>query len=871
MLRELLSRIQGSFRRRRLEQEFDDEVRSHLEMLKERFIARGMDPAEAFYAARRQFGGVTQVKQDFRERRAVPAFYVLLEDVRQAFSRLRKAKRFTAAAALTLALGIGAGAAVFAVLDTVVLRPLPYPEPGRLMAFRSVDQRGTPHILSYPDFFDFRKHNRVFEHLVCYRDAAFTLTDSLPPIQVAGAIVSWDLFPMLGVQPALGRGFLPEEENPGTHTVLLSHRLWKSRFGGDPGILGRAVRINGVPFTVIGVGPPGFQFPAEAAAVELWVTLSEDATARDQRGARMLDAIGRLKPGVSARQAQSEMDQLAGALARQYPGNKNVARTLVLPELRRLAGSSLKPLLVLAGAVAMLLLIACVNTANLLLARNAERAREFALRTALGASRLAIVRQMLTEGLALGLLGAGGGVLLSFGALKAVLPLAGDSVPRLSDTSIDARVLAFSIALAVLTSVLFSFAPAVQAARVDPAGALKEGARTIARGHDRFRSGLVVVQITLGLVLLVAAELLAAGFLHLVHRDLGFRAGELLTFDVGLAEPNVTRQIAFCDRMLEHLRAIPGVQAAATGTPLPLEGHQMRAAFDIEQRPAAAPDRPRCDTAIVTPGYFRAMGIPLLKGRDFSERDDAQAAPILVVNQAFARKYFPGEDVIGKRIRPGLGPTPAMREIVGVVGDAKQAALGADPDPIYYYPYKQLPWFLGTVVLRTVVPPLAVESAARAAVASLDRHVAIHGIRTGKERSAAAIAQMQFVTTLMGGFAIIALLLAGAGLYGVLSYAVARRRGEIGVRIALGAAHKEVLGLVFRQAMSLVAAGLVLGLAGAAAASRVLGTMIYGIRPGDPLILAGACCVLVITAIAAAYVPAARAASVDPMQALRSE
>src|SRR5713226_2790347 len=302
MLREVLSRILGTLRRRRLEEEFDEEVRGHLKMLEERFITRGMDPAEAFYAARRQFGGVTQVKQDLRERRGLPAIDVLVQDVRHAFRQLGKAKGFTASAALTLALGIGASTAVFAVLDTVVLRPLPFAEPDRLMAFRSMDRRGTPHPtqLSYPDFFDFRKENRVFEHLVCYRDAGFTLTDSLPAIQVMGEIAAWDLFPMLGVQPDLGRGFLPEEEKPGTHVVALSHGLWKSRFAGDKGIMGRAIRINGILFTVVGVAPAGFQFPADAPAAELWVTLSEDATVGDQRGARMLDAIGRLKPGVSA-------------------------------------------------------------------------------------------------------------------------------------------------------------------------------------------------------------------------------------------------------------------------------------------------------------------------------------------------------------------------------------------------------------------------------------------------------------------------------------------------------------------------------------------------------------------------------------------
>ncbi len=883
MLRAALSRIGGTFRRRRLDAEFDEEVRAHLDMLTERFIARGMDPEEASYAARRQFGGVTQVKQDQRDRRALP-FDVLLQDVRHGFRQLGKAKGFTASAVLTLALGIGASTAVFAVLDAVVLRPLPYAEPDRLMSFRPLDRRGAPRqtSLSYPNFFDFRQQNRVFQHLVCYRDASFTLTDSLPAIQVAGEIVSWDIFPLLGVQPQLGRGFLPEEERPGLHVAVISDALWKSRFGGDRSILGRSIRMNGQPFTVVGVAPAGFRFPMDSPAAEVWATISEDTTAAafhpltDQRGARVLRAIGRLKPGIAADQARAQMDVVAGALARQYPNeNKNFPATLVRPELERLVGSSRKPLFVLLGAVMLVLLIACANVANLLLTRSTERGREFAVRTALGASRPALVRQMLIEGLALGLLGTACGILLAMGALKAVLPLVGDSLPRLAGAGIDARVLAFSAVLTMLTSMLFSVAPAFQAAGADPAGGLQQSARTIARGHGRFRSALVVGQVTLGLVLLVGAEVLMASFLHLLQRDPGFRADHLLTFDISVPESayDIPRQIVFSDRLLERLRAIPGVRAAATGVPLPLAGDQMSVSFDIEERPAAAPDRPNCDMAIVTPGYFGAMGIPVMKGRDFSERDDAGAPLVLAVNEAFARRYFPGQDVIGKRIQPGAnsGEGPRLREIVGVVGNAKQVALSTEPDPIYYFPYKQLPWGIGTIVLRTTVPPREVESAAQAAVVSLDRQVPMYQVRTGKELSASALAPMQFLSTLMGSFAAIALVLTVVGLYGVLSYTVARRRQEIGVRIALGASRKQVLGLVFRQAGQLVAIGLLLGLAGSLAAGRLLETTIFGLRPSAPAILLTACGGLIIASMAAAYIPAARAASVDPMQALRSE
>ena len=884
MFRRLLARIMGTFRRRRLEDEFDEEVRLHLEMLAERFAGQGIEPREAFYAARRQFGGVTQVKENHRDRRALPPVDVLVQDFRHAFRQLRKTKGFTASAAITLALGIGACTAIFAVLDTVVLRPLPYSEPGQVMDFSFVEH-GVPgsFSLSYPTFFDLRKQNRVFDHLVCYRDDRFTLSDSLPAVQVAGEIVAWDLFPLLGVQPQLGRGFLPEEERPGTRVVVLSDALWKSRFGADRGILGKAVRIESRPFVVVGVAPPGFAFPVDLPSVQLWTTLAWDSGAppgfhpmTEQRGARLLNAVGRLKPRVTPERAQAQMNSIAGALAQQYPDeNKHLTETAIRPELEKLTGKSRKPLWILLGAVGLVLLIACANVANLLVARSIDRTREFALRTAVGASRGALVRQLLIESLALGIMGTAGGVLLGFGALRGMLPLAGDSVPRIAQAGIDLRVLGFSAFLAIMTSMLFSVAPAFDVMRADLAGALKESSTNVARGHHHLRSGLVVGQIALGLVLLMGAELLMTTFLHLARRDPGFRSDHLLVFDVGVpsARYHGAGEVAFCDRLLDRMRAIPGVVSAATGSPVPLEGSQMAVSFDIEERRAPEPDRPRSDIAIVTPGYFATLGIPVLRGRNFTEHDDDNAPPVLVVNEAFAQKYFPGEDVIGKRIEPGAaeyGKT-SLHEIVGVVANAKQVALTAGPDPIYYFPYKQLSWFVGTIVLRTAVPPLDVASAARSTLSELDREVPMYKVRTGEDLASAAIAAPRFLMSLMASFAAIALLLTIAGLYGVLSYAVARRRREIGLRIAVGAGRREVIGLVLGQALRLVAIGLGLGLAGAIATGRLLESALYGIRPGGPAIIAGACGALLICSLAAAYIPAARAAAVDPMRALRSE
>jgi len=886
MLREWASRIAASLSRRRLDAEFDEEVREHLDLLAQRFIAQGMPAAEADYAARRQFGGVTQMKEHVRERRALPPLDVLVQDVRHALRQLRKSAGFTASAVLTLALGIGATTAIFAILNAVVLRPLPFPQPERLMAVRSIHRRAQqPTELSYPNFFDFRDRNHVFERLAAYRDQQFALTDSLPPIQVPGEIVSWDLFQLLGVPPEVGGGFQPDDEKPGANAVMLSDELWRSRFNGDPQIVRRRVHINGKLFRVAGVAPPGFHYPVEDAAVQLWITLAEDAgpseatPMTEQRGARVLESIGRLKPGVTPRQAQAELDQIAGALAEQYPDeNKNVATTLVQPELERLTGNSRKGFWILLGAVGLVLLIACANVANLLLARGTGRAREFALRTALGASRGALVRQLLAESTILGLLGAVGGVLLSAGSLKLLVPLAGDNlpIPRFAEAGIDLRVLLFSIGTALATVVLCSLAPAAQVIRADAAGFLKNSAGNIAQGQHRLRSALVVGQLSLGLVLLVGAELLMGSFVHLLHRDPGFRAANLLTFAIGLSDTRYDRggQIAFSDRLLETLRAIPGVQSAAIGMPLPLEGDEMTVSFDIEERPAPPSERPHSDMAIVTPGYFTTMGIPLRRGRDFTERDDAHANRVLIVNEAFARKFFPGEDVIGKRMQPGAtnGKEGVQsREIVGVVGNALQVAFAADPQPIYYFPYKQLSWGIGTIVLHTGTAPLALEPAARAVLMSLDREAPMYLVRTGEQRASASVSLPRFLTVAMSGFAAIALLLTMVGLYGVLSYAVARRRREIGVRIALGARRGDVLGHVLRDALRLVVIGLALGMAGAAGVGHLLGSMLFGVRPGDPLLLASAGLLLVLTSLAAAYLPASRAASVDPMQVLRSE
>jgi putative ABC transport system permease protein len=812
---------------------------------------------------------------------------VLFQDVRYGLRMLAKSPGFTAVAVLTLALGIGANTAVFSVVNTVLLKPLPYAQPDRLVAVESMWTRGTPvpNLLSYPDFFDFRAQNHVLDHLVTSHGTTLALTGVGTPIQLDGEMATWDLFPALGIQPALGRGFLPSEEATGTHVAVLSYTLWRTQFGGDRGILGRTITLDLKPYTVIGVAPAGFAFPASEPNIQLWTTIAADrempsgnTRVTEQRGTHMLTALGRLKRGVSIEQARADLDVIAQALAKQYPDtNTNSARASVRLELETLVGESRTPLLILLGAVGLVLLIACANIANLLLARTANRQQEMAVRAAMGASRGRVIRQLLTESLLLAILGGAAGTLLAEYALGVVLPLGGQSIPRLAQTSIDGRVLGFSLLLTFLTSVFFGLAPALRASKVDFASSLKEGSRASTSKHDRMRGTLVIAQVTLGLVLVTGAGLLMASFLRLERSDLGLKPDHLLTFWFSLPQPqyNTAQQLAFYGQLLERMRGLPGVESAAGVYPLPLGGDDVTVGFNIEERPAATPNWPSARLAFATPDYFRTAGIPLLKGRFFNEHDDASAPRVLIVNKAFADKYFPREDVIGKRITPGwTAPGESgdiKREIVGMVGSAKLFAMDAEPQPTYYFPYKQFAWMPPPVMLRTAVPPRMLESAVREQMTALDSMVPVFQIRTMEEMLSTQVTEPRFHTVLLGCFAGVALLLTMVGLYGVMAYSVTRRTREIGVRIALGASRSTVLAMVLRQALVLLAAGLVLGLAASLATDRLLQSMLFGVSAVNPAVLGLSGLLVALTGLLAAYLPARRATKVDPMVALRYE
>ena len=809
----------------------------------------------------------------------------LLQDLTYAWRQLRKNPGFALVAILTLALGIGANTAVFSVVDAVLLKPLPYAQPDRLMTVESMDMRvPVPNSLSYPDFFDFRSQNHTFEHLITSRDTNMVLTGAGAPTQLDAEMVTWDLFPALGIRPELGRGFLQSEEALGTHVVVLSHKFWERQFGGDRSIVGRTITLDRKLYTVVGIAPADFAFPVNEPNIQLWTTIADDKEAppddqpmTEQRGAHMLIALGRLKPGITSQHALADLNVIAAALAKQYPdSNTNYRQASVRPALETLVGGSRTPLLILLGAVSLVLLIACANIANLLLARTAAREHEMAVRASLGASRARVLRQLLTESLLLAILGGAAGTALAWYALHFVLPLGGQSIPRLAQASIGGWVLAFSLILALVTSGIFGVAPALQASKIDLTSSLKEQVRGSTNRHDRVRGALVIAQVTLGLVLVAGAGLLMASFLHLETSDLGLKPDHLLTYQFSLPESQYkeAQQVAFYDQLLDRLRAIPGVQSAAGVWPLPLGGDNATVSFDIQERPAGPSNRPHARMAFATPGYFSTGGIPLLRGRFFTEHDDKTAPRVLIVNKAFADKFFPGEDVIGKRITPGAtdsGEKEMPREIVGLVGSAKLFAMDTEPKPIYYFPYKQLAWMPPPVMVRTSVKPRSIESAVREQMAQLDAQVPLFQVRTMEELRSSQITEPRFNTLLLGCFAGIALLLTLVGLYGVMAYSVARRTREIGVRIALGASRSAVLSMVLKQASVLVAAGLALGLAGSLAGDRLLRSMLFGVSPLNPLVVGLSGLLVVITGLLAAYVPARRAAAVDPMAALRHE
>ena len=810
----------------------------------------------------------------------------LLQDIRFGIRMLLKSPSVSIVATIALALGIGANTAIFSVVNAVLLRPLPFPESESLVSLFETDrqrglERGTH---SYPNFFDIRAQNTVLERVACFHSSDFILSGRGEPARLQGSVVTSDLFPLLRVQPILGRTFLPDDDKPSEsgRVVILSQPLFQKRFNSDPAIVNQAITLNGISFTVVGVMPAGFEFPIQNDPVELWTTIAGDASGETpvtaQRGAHFLQVIGRLKPGVTQEQAQAEVTATASRLEQQYPDTNTHRSLRVDSALTALVGDIRPTLLILLGAVACVLLIACANVANLLLARATSRHKEMAIRAAMGASRVRVIRQLLTESVLLSLLGGAVGLLLAVWWSDLLIALGKEDIPRAVNVGIDLRVLGFTLGVSILTGVIFGLAPAFHSAKRELIDALKEGGRGTSEGarRNKVRSALVVSELAIAVVLLVGAGLLIKSLWRLQKMNSGLQPQNVLTFNVGLPEKyNYEKQARFFIDLKSRLESLPGVQSASSVLPLPLSGDRFVISFEIEGRPMAPKDHPSGDFFAAGVGYFRAMGIPIIKGRDFDDRDRHGSTPVVIITETLARQFFPNEDPIGKRIKPGIntieGEKTTMREIIGVVGDVRNRSLDTAPKQAYYVPQTQVPFDQMVMVIKTGDDPHNLISAATKQVSAMDQDIPVFGVKTMEEYLSTSVAAPRFSTTLLTIFAGVALVLTVVGLYGVMSYSVAQRRNEIGIRLALGAQSRDVLLMIVKQGSLLIGLGLVIGLSGAFALTRLIASMLFGVTAKDPLTFTAVGVLLAAVALLACYVPALRATKVDPMEALRYE
>jgi len=883
-LRAFRIRLGNLLRRGRGESDFDAELESHLALHIEDGVRAGLSREEARRRALIRLGGAEQTRQAYRERERLPRAESFWQDIRFGARVLGKSPGFTLTAALTLALGIGAPTAIYSVVKAVLLAPLPYKDPSRIVAVwtRNPAQGDEPLPSTPGDFAAWKQRSGVFEDLAPSYDNEVTLTGAGAPKLLIGYAVSANYLRILGVEPQMGRLFTDQEDRPnGAKIALLSDHLWRTAFGADAAIVGKSITLDGKAYSVLGVMPRGFDYPT---TVEIWVPAAMAPGDFEDFKRPYVRILGRLRPGVSLEQAQNTLNALEAQVASAHRDTDSGNRVALVPLREQLDGDIRKPLLVLMGAVIFVLLIACANTAGLALARNAERQKEIAVRLALGATRRRLVRQFITESVLLAAIGGAAGLALAAAGkhfLLALFPndVANLNIPRVTEIPIDRGVLLFAIAITLLTTVLFGVAPILKAMQTQADAAMKDSARggTASRRSGRSRSAVVVFEVSLSLMLLTAAGLFVASFQKVVNSNLGFNPDRVLSLEVFLPQDRYpsedgTKRRQFVNETLRRLNALPGVESAAATNFLPLSG--FWGTTDFLPRGQAAPQNgqlPQADNRVITPGYLRTMAIPVVRGRGFTGADRADGPKVALINQTLASEFFKGRDPVGESLNLGTADKPEWWQIVGVTGDVKAFGQDQPTHADIYRPFDQVPFPLVAFTVRTAADPDAMTRTAEQAMWNVDPNLPVMKAISMEMLTAQSLAVRRASSVLIGGFALLALVLACIGIYGAMAYAVSRRTREIGVRMALGAKRADVLRMVLGSGLRLALVGIAIGLAGALASSRLIGSLLFETSAFNPAIFTLAAALLGATAILASFLPARRAASVDPMKALRTE
>jgi predicted permease len=883
-LRVLTTRLAALFRKQPLEKQLDEELRAHLDMLVDENVRRGMSSEEARYAALRSFGGIEQTKEVYREQGRSIMFDTMGQDLSYGLRQLRRNPGFSLVAVLTLALGIGANTAIFSVINAVLLTPLPYADAGRLVSVYQRTQGGSYNVFSAPNYIAWRDHAQAFQSLAVYTSKSYNLASATEVEHITGQPVTASLFPLLGVNPILGRTFEAQEDLPGgPKVVVLSYPFWQKHYGGARNVIGTTLKLDGEGYTILGVMPRGFQIAQSAG--EFWVPLQLSPADPNSaaRGLHWLFGLGRLKPGMTFGQAESQSNSLAPQLAKEYPQTDAGFGLQLFPLLEDVVGTVRPVLRILLACVGLVLLIACVNVANLLLARATGRQREMALRVVLGASRARVIRQLLTESVLLALAGGVLGLVLAFCSVRLLASLAPDgSIPRIENIAVDRLALLFTLIATLVTGFAFGLVPALQASKFGLNEALKESGRGAdpGRGGRRLRRALVVSEVAVALMLLIGAGLMVVSFERLQRANLGFDPNHILTLRVSIPATKLSReQLAnFRRALVDGAAALPGVKSVALARNLPLSGTDPSLFFTIPGQPPVAPGQePIARARFVSPDFFRTLNIPIRKGRDFTGQDGAGAPGVVIISESMARQFWHGQDPIGKPMKPGYPASSVVCTVVGVAGDVRQF-LSIDEPPVAYYPYDQIPasyvpllesYF--TLTIRTVGKHEDLAAAVRAQIHGVDPNVPVYDVQTMDDLVREAAASNRFQMLLFGVFAGVGLVLAAVGIYGVISYSVTHRTHEIGIRMALGAKRGEVLKLIVSDGLRLALGGSALGLAGALGLSRFLSGLLYGVKATDPATFAVVFFVLLAVALLACYLPARRATKVDPMVALRYE